>query len=329
MKVAINGLGRIGRLALKIGLEKGINIVAVNDITDIENLAYLIKHDSVYGNYDKKVEAGKDYLKIGDKKIKVFSEKAPEELPWEKLNVDVVIECTGVFTKREDSKKHLDAGAKRVLISAPGKDSDFTIVLGVNDKKLKKSHKIISMASCTTNCLAPLTKVLDDEFGIKKGFLTTAHGYTASQGLVDKPSKKIRRGRAAAINIVPTTTGATTAVIETLPKLQGKLDGLAMRVPVASGSVVDFVAELKKSTSKEKINKAMKKAASKEMKGVLKYSEEELVSSDIIGESHSCIIDGLLTMCMGNMVKVLGWYDNEYAYSYRLIDTVKLLGKLR
>jgi len=323
MRVAINGLGRIGRFALKIGLKRGINFVAVNDLTDAKTLAYLIKHDSVYGDYDEKVEVGKDFIKIGRKKIKVLSEKDPEKLPWEDLKVDVVIESTGAFTDSKDASKHLKAGAKRVLISAPGENSDLTVVLGVNDNKLRKAHKIISMASCTTNCLAPIAKVLDDEFGIRKGFLTTTHAYTGNQGLVDGPNKKLRRGRAAAVNIVPTTTGATKAVSKVIPKLEGKLEGLAIRVPVPCGSIVDFVAELDKIVSTDKVKKAFKDASMGKMKGILKYSEEELVSSDIVGDNHSCIIDGILTMVQGNLVKVLGWYDNEYAYSYRLIDLLK------
>ena len=327
MKVAINGLGRIGRLVLKSGLEEGINFVAVNDLTDPKTLAYLIKYDSVYGRYNKEVEAGKDFIKIGNKKILVLAEKDPANLPWKKLGVDVVIESTGFFTDRENASKHLQAGAKRVIISAPAKNPDCTVVCGINDDKIKSSDKIISMASCTTNGLTPVVKVLDDEFGIVKGFMTTAHAYTSDLYLVDAPNKKLRRGRAAAINIVPTTSGATYAVTEVIPNLKGKLDGLALRVPVPSGSIVDFVAELERDVTKEEVNNAFKKAAaSGKLKGILKYTEDEIVSTDIIGEKHSSIVDGLSTMVIGNMVKVLAWYDNEFGYSYRLAELVKKLG---
>ncbi len=323
MRVAINGLGRIGRLALKIGLKKGVNIVAINDLVDTKTLAYLIKHDSVYGSYDGGVEFDKDFLKVGRKKIRVFSEKNPENLPWKDLKVDVVIESTGMFTSNDEASKHLRAGAERVLISAPAKNPDITVVKGVNDNKLRKAHKIVSMASCTTNCLAPMVKILNDKFGIKKGFLTTVHAYTGNQSVVDSPREKLRRGRAAAMNIVPTSTGASKAVSEVIPELDGKLDGLAMRVPVSCGSIVDFVAELNEIVNKEKINKIFKEASNKELKGILKYSEEEIVSSDVIGDNSSCIFDSALTMVKGNTVKVMGWYDNEYAYSYRLIDILK------
>jgi glyceraldehyde 3-phosphate dehydrogenase len=326
MKVAINGLGRIGRLVLKSGIDEGVNFVAINDLTDPKTLAYLIKYDSVYGRYDKSVEAGKDFIKIGSKKILVFAEKDPEKLPWKKLEIDVVVESTGFFTDRDSASKHLKAGAKRVVISAPAKNPDATIVCGVNEHILKASHKILSMASCTTNGLAPVAKVLEDEFGIKKGFMTTAHAYTSDQDLVDAPHKKLRRGRAAAINIVPTNSGATDAVIEVIPSLRGKLMGLALRVPVPSGSIVDFVAELKKDVTAEQVNAALKKAANGRMKGILGYTEDEIVSTDIVGDKHSSIVDGLSTMAMGNMVKVLAWYDNEFGYSHRLAEFVKMLG---
>ncbi len=324
MKVAINGLGRIGRLVLKSGLDDGINFVAVNDLTDAKTLAYLIGHDSVYGKYDKEVEVGKDFIKIGNKKILVFAEKDPANLPWKKLGIDVVVESTGYFTDREGASKHLKAGAKKVIISAPAKNPDCTIVCGVNEDKLKDSDRIISMASCTTNGLAPVAKVLHDEFGIKKGFMTTAHAYTSDQALVDAPHRKLRRGRAAGINIVPTNSGATDAVIEVIPELRGRLVGLALRVPVPSGSIVDFVAELGKNVTKEQVNNAFKKAAaSGKLKGILKYTEDELVSTDIIGEKHSSIVDGLSTMVIGNTVKVLAWYDNEFGYAYRLAELIK------
>ncbi|MCW8965346.1 MAG: type I glyceraldehyde-3-phosphate dehydrogenase [Candidatus Pacearchaeota archaeon] len=324
MKVAINGFGRIGRAVFKIALEKGINVVAINDLSDIETLVYLLKYDSVYGKYNKKVEGGKDFIKVNGKKIFVFGEKEPQNLPWKKLGVDVVVESTGFFTDKEGARKHIEAGAKRVLISAPAKNPDMTIVLGVNEKDLKKEHKIISMASCTTNCISPVVKVLNDKFGITKGYLTTIHAYTGDQRLVDAPHKKLRRGRSAGINLVPTTSGAATAVTEVIPSLKGKLDGLAIRAPVACGSICDFVAVLKKSVTEDEVNKAMKEA-SKKIKNVLEYSEDELVSTDIIGNMHSSIFDSKLTKTNGNMVKVFSWYDNEYGYSNRMVDTLKLL----
>jgi len=325
MRVAINGFGRIGRAIFKIGLEKGVNFVAINDLTDPKTLAYLLQRDTAYGAYDKKVEAGKDFIKINGKKIPIFSEKDPSKLPWGRLKVDVVLESTGIFKDHEKASMHITAGAKKVLISAPSKDPDITVVVGVNEDKIKKNHKIISVASCTTNCLAPVAKVLNDKFGIKRGFMTTIHGYTASQNLMDAPHKKLRRGRAAAQNIVPTTSGATTATSTVIPELKGKLDGLAMRVPVICGSIVDFVVELNKKVSAEQVNLALKTAAKGKMKGVLDYSEEELVSSDIIQNSHSSIVDGLSTQVMGNLVKVLSWYDNEWGYSSRMIDMLKFV----
>ncbi|MFA5174034.1 MAG: type I glyceraldehyde-3-phosphate dehydrogenase [Candidatus Pacearchaeota archaeon] len=325
MKIAINGFGRIGRAVFKIAIEKNINVIAINDLTSPEVLAYLLKYDSVYGNYDKKVEFGKDFIKINNKKIPIFSEKEPEKLPWKKLGVDIVIESTGRFTDREGASKHIQAGAKKVIISAPAKNPDITIVLGVNEKELKREHKIISMASCTTNCLAPIVKVLNDSFGIEKGFMTTVHAYTNDQMILDVPHKKVRRGRAAAINLIPTTSGATTAVTETIPELKGKLDGLAIRAPVACGSIVDFVATLKKAVTTEQINNELKKAANTKLKGILQYSEDELVSSDIIKNPNSSIVDSILTQANGNFVKVLSWYDNEYGYSRRMIDLLKYL----
>jgi glyceraldehyde 3-phosphate dehydrogenase len=325
VKIAINGLGRIGRAVLKIALHRGFDVVAVNDLASIESIVYLIKYDSVYGNYKGKIEAGKDFIKIDNKKIVVFSEKDPEKLPWGKLKVDVLVESTGVFTDREGASKHIKAGAKKVIITAPGKDPDITVVLGVNDKELKKEHRIISMASCTTNCLAPIVKVLNDNFKIEKGYMTTVHAYTNDQVILDVPHKKLRRGRAGAINLIPTSSGATTSVGEVIPELVGKLDGLAIRAPVACGSITDFVATLKFSVTKEQINIALKKASEKEMKGILQYSEDELVSSDIIRNPHSSIVDSILTQANGNLVKVLSWYDNEYGYSNRIVDLIKLL----
>jgi glyceraldehyde 3-phosphate dehydrogenase len=325
VKIAINGLGRIGRAVLKIALDKKLDVVAVNDLASIESIVYLIKYDSVYGNFSGKVERGGDFIKINNKKIKVFSEKDPEKLPWGELGVDIVIESTGVFTDRDGVSKHLKAGAKKVIITAPGKNPDFTVVLGVNEDKLKKEHKIISMASCTTNCLAPIVKVLNDNFKIEKGYMTTVHAYTNDQVILDVPHKKLRRGRAGAINLIPTTSGATTSVIEVIPELKDKLDGLAIRAPVACGSITDFVAVLKKPVIKDQVNDALKKASQNEMKGILFYSEDELVSSDIIGNTNSSIVDSLLTQANGNLVKVLSWYDNEYGYSNRVVDLIKLL----
>jgi glyceraldehyde 3-phosphate dehydrogenase len=325
VKVAINGLGRIGKAFLKIALEKGIDVVAINDLVDTKTLAYLIKYDSIYGNYLDSVEAGDGFIKIGKKKINVYSIKEIEKLPWKTLGIDIVIESTGAFTDRVGAEKHIQAGAKKVIISAPAKNPDVTIVLGVNDNILKKEHKIISNASCTTNCLAPVVKVLNDNLGIEKGFMTTAHAYTNDQKILDIPHKKLRRGRAAAINIVPTSSGAATSVAEVIPELKGKLDGLALRVPVACGSIVDFVAIVKKPTTVEEINKLMKTASTGKLKGILSYDEDEIVSCDIIKNPNSSIFDSTLTQVNGNLVKVFSWYDNEYGYSCRLVDLVKKL----
>jgi glyceraldehyde 3-phosphate dehydrogenase len=328
MRVAINGFGRIGRAVFKICLDKGINVVAINDLHGVEDAAYLLMHDSVYGKYNKKVDSGKDFLKVNGKKVMVLGEPDPEKLPWNNLGVDVVVESTGVFTKKEEASKHLQAGAKYVLISAPAKDEvDLVLVPGVNQHELKKSSKVISVASCTTNALAPVVKVLEDKFGIKQGIMTTIHAYTATQNIVDGSHKKKRRGRAAAVNIVPTTTGASEAVCQAFPKVKGKITGMAMRVPVPSGSIVDLTVELKKKADVEKVNKALEKAAQKEMKGILGYTEDEIVSSDIIGDPHSSIVDGLSTMKVGNLFKILTWYDNEYGYSNRVVDTLDILKK--
>jgi len=323
MRIAINGLGRIGGNILKLAIEKGLNIVAVNDITDSRSIAYFLQHDSVYGPYSKKISYDKNSLTIGGKKIKFFSEKNPENLPWKELNIDIVIESTGAFTDREGASKHIRAGAKRVIISAPSNDSDVTIVPGVNDSDLKKNHEIISMGSCTTNCSATVAKIIDDEFKIKKGFMSTIHAYTPSQKLLDNADKQLRRGRAAALNIIPSSTGATISVCQAIPSLLGKIDGLAFRVPVACGSIVDFVIEVKKETNVNEVNKKLKQAANGKYKNILEYSEEELVSSDIIRNSHSAIIDSLLTQVQGNTIKILAWYDNEFGYSCRMIDLLK------
>lgn len=325
MKVAINGFGRIGKNIFKIALERKIQIVAINDLHGAEDAAYALKYDSVYGNFKGKVHSSGENLIVNGKKYPVLSEMDPEKLPWKKLGVDVVIEATGAFTKRDGAMKHIKAGAKRVIITAPSDDADITLIIGVNENKLKKTHEIISIASCTTNCLAPVVKVLNEKFGIKESFLTTLHAYTASQNIVDGFHKKRRRGRTAGLNIVPTSTGATDALSRAMPEMKGKMSGLAMRVPIASGSIIDFVAHLKKKTSVNEVNKAFKDAAEKGMKGILDYTEDEIVSSDIIGNTHSSIVDGLSTMMQGEMVKVLAWYDNEHGYSSRVIDSLKLL----
>ncbi len=328
MRVAINGFGRIGRNVLKAGLDRGINFVAVNDLTDTKTLAYLLKYDSVFGRYNKKIEVREDSLVINRKKIKVLAVKEPEQLPWKELGIDVVIESTGRFESRKDAEKHLQAGAGRVIISAPSDDADFTIVMGVNQDKLKASHKVCSMASCTTNCLAVMVKVIDDAFGIKNGFVTTVHAYTASQSLVDGPARSLRRGRAAAVSIIPSTSGATTATVKTVPWLAGKLDGLALRVPVVDGSITDFVANLNKDVNIDSINNVFRKAAGGKLKGTLEYTEEQIVSADIIGNPASCVFDATGTQVIDKrLVKVLGWYDNEWGYSNRMIDLLKFLAR--
>jgi len=325
MKVAINGFGRIGRCIFRRALEKGVNVVAVNDLMSVESLVYLLKYDSVYGNYGKSVVAGDGFIRVGGRKINIYSEREPENLPWKKLGIDVVVESTGFFTSGEGASKHLIAGAKKVLISASGKGVDYTVVLGVNEKDLKKEHKIISMASCTTNCIAPVVKVLDDEFGLKKGFLTTVHAYTGDQVLVDGAHKDFRRGRAAGVNLVPTTSGAAKATVDVIPKLKGKIDGMAIRAPVACGSICDFVCEVGKSVGVEDVNRAMKRASLKKMKGVLEYCEQEIVSSDVVGNSASSVFDSKLTRVNGNLVKVLSWYDNEWGYSCRVVELIERL----
>ncbi|MBI2659076.1 type I glyceraldehyde-3-phosphate dehydrogenase [Candidatus Woesearchaeota archaeon] len=329
INVAINGFGRIGRLVLRAGVkDKSISWACVNDITDAKTLAHLFKYDSVHGKYNGTVEHTDDSLIIDGRKIKVLSILDPTKLPWKDMKIDVVVESTGKFTDREGAQQHLNAGAKKVLISAPAKNPDITIVMGVNDKMYdKKKHNIISNASCTTNCLAPVVKILHDNFGLKRGFMTTIHAYTADQKLVDAPHKDLRRARHAALSIIPTTTGAAKTVAEVIPELKGKLDGLSFRVPVASGSVTDFVCELEKNVTKEEINNAFKNAADK-LKGILEYSAEPLVSADIITDPNSLIFDSELTNVIGgNFVKVIAWYDNEWGFSERMIDVIKLIGK--
>jgi len=325
MRVAINGFGRIGRNFFRIanGVE-GIEIVAINDITDTKTLAHLLKYDSVHGIYDADIKATEDSIIVNGKEIKITAIKDPAQLPWKDLNVDIVIESTGLFTKREDAQKHLEAGAKKVIISAPAKNPDITIVLGVNQEAYDPAnHNIISNASCTTNALAPVVKVLQKEFGIKYGYMVTTHAYTNDQRILDLPHKDLRRARAAAVNIVPTTTGAAKALGEVIPEVKGKLDGTARRVPVADGSLIDLTVVVEKETTVEEVNAAMKKYAEGEMKGILAYCEDPVVSSDIIRNPASSIFDSLLTQVIGgNLVHVASWYDNEYGYSTRLKDLV-------
>ena len=324
--VAINGFGRIGRSILRIIVENDsdINVVAINDLGNYENLAYLLKHDSVMGILDRNVSIAGDKLIVDDRSIQLTSIKDPAELPWKEMDVDVVVESTGIFRDSESLNKHLDAGAKKVLLTVPPKDDiDATIVLGVNDGDLKPEDKIVSNASCTTNCLAPIAKVLDDNFGIISGLMTTVHAYTNDQALAETTHSDFRRGRSANQNIIPTSTGAAKAVGMVLPKLNGKLDGMAMRVPVPDGSVVDLVVELEKKVSIDDINKAVKNAADNELNGILEYSEVPLVSTDILNNPHSSIYDASSTQLLeGNHVKVVCWYDNEWGYSNRVVDLI-------
>jgi glyceraldehyde 3-phosphate dehydrogenase len=327
-KVAINGFGRIGRNVFRVSSKRSdVEIVAINDMFAADQLAHLLKYDSVYGQFDGTVEVVQDGLKVNGKTIRVTSEKDPAKLPWKSLGVDLVIESTGVFRKREQCALHLEAGAKKVILTVPAKDEiDRTIVLGVNDEMLAPEDQIVSNASCTTNCLAPITKVLHDNFTIKSGLMTTVHAYTNDQRLIDTPHSDMRRARAAALNIIPTTTGAAKAIGKVIPDLNGKLDGMAMRVPTPTGSIVDFVAEVEKEASVESINAAMKKAAGGPMKGILQYCEDPIVSSDIVANPHSSIFDSLATMVVSSkLVKLVSWYDNEWGYSNRVVD---LIGKL-
>lgn len=314
-------------MVLKAGInDPSIEFVAVNDLTDPNTLAHLFKYDSTHGIFEGNVEARDGNLVINDKHIRVFSERDPLNLPWKEYKVDVVVESTGFFIKKEDAQKHIDAGAKKVLISAPGKGTDYSIVIGVNEQGYdKEKHHIVDNASCTTNCLAPMVKVLNDNFGIEHGLMTTVHAYTSDQRLIDAPHKDLRRARNAATNIIPTTTGATVAVGKVIPELNGKLDGMAIRVPVPDGSIIDFVAVLKKEASVEEINKLFKNVSDFHLKDILQYSEEPLVSSDIIGNPHSCIFDAKSTKVIGKLVKIVGWYDNEWGYSNRIIDVLKIL----
>jgi len=328
IKVGINGFGRIGRMVFRIMMAKGgFEVVAINDLTDAKTLAHLLKYDSVHGKFDGTVEAKEKSIVVNGKEIEITSIKNPAELPWKATGAQVVIESTGVFRKKEQIAGHIAAGAEKVILTVPAKDEiDNTIVLGVNTEELKPEDKIVSNASCTTNCLAPMVKVLRDNFGLVKGLMTTVHAYTTDQVIQDLPHSDLRRARAACESIIPTTTGAAAAVGKVIPALNGKLNGMAMRVPVKDGSVVDLVVELEKSVTAEEINAAMKKASEGELKGIMEYTEDPIVSFDIIGNPHSCIFDALSTMVIGDkLVKVIGWYDNEWGYSNRVVD---LIGKL-
>ncbi|EJF09882.1 type I glyceraldehyde-3-phosphate dehydrogenase [Pontibacter sp. BAB1700] len=327
IKVAINGFGRIGRLTFKALLEKdNVEVVAINDLTNTKTLAHLLKYDSVHGRFNGTVEATDNGIIVNGREIQITAEREPKNLPWGKLGVDVVLESTGRFVDEQGAGGHLEAGARKVVISAPAKGNIPTVVLGVNEDILTGDERIVSNASCTTNCLAPMAKVLDDTFGIEKGYITTVHAYTADQNLQDAPHSDLRRARAAAYSIVPTSTGAAKAVGLVLPHLKGKLDGVAMRVPIPDGSLTDLTVVLKRPATKEEINAAMKQAAEGEMKGILEYTEDPIVSIDIVGNTHSCIFDAEMTSANETLVKVVGWYDNEAGYSNRAADLITKLG---
>jgi glyceraldehyde 3-phosphate dehydrogenase len=330
IKVGINGFGRIGRLVFReMAKREEFEVIALNDLTDPKSLSHLLKYDSVHGKYPGDVSYNENSIIVDGKKIKVLAIKDPAELPWKELGVEYVVEATGLFRKRAQIEKHLQAGAKKVILTVPAKDEiDNTIVLGVNDEKLKAENKIVSNASCTTNCLAPVAKVLNDEFGIKSGLMTTTHAYTNDQNTLDGPHKDLRRARTAAVSIIPTTTGAAKATGKVIPELNGKLDGMAMRVPTPDGSVVDLVVEVEKDVTVEKVNAAMKKAAEGSMKGILEYLTDPVVSIDIVGNPHSSIFDSLLTMVNGNIVKIISWYDNEWGYSVRVVDLLEKMAKM-
>lgn len=332
VKVGINGFGRIGRNIFRAAKKHGageIEFVAVNDLTSANTLAHLLKYDSNFGIYEGEVRAGDNQIIVDGKSIKVLAIRNPAELPWKDLGIDIVIESTGFFTAREDASKHLDAGAKKVIISAPAKNPDLTVVMGVNHRNYNpESHHIISNASCTTNCLTPVAKVVMDNFGIVKGLMTTIHSYTNDQSILDAPHNDLRRARAAAVSMIPTSTGAAKAISEVVPELKGKMDGMAIRVPTPNVSLVDVVFHLEKNTTKEELNSALRNAAENELKGVLQYTEEPLVSKDFNGNPHSSIVDGLSTNVIGgNMAKVLSWYDNEWGFSNRVVDLVNFISK--
>ena len=330
LKVGVNGFGRIGRNFLRASLESGANfeIVGINDLTDNATLAHLLKYDSILGRLKQPVTFTDTTITVGGKTISVSAERDPANIPWGKLGVDIVVESTGIFTKAADAQKHINAGAKKVIISAPATDEDITIVMGVNHEKYEPTkHNIISNASCTTNCLAPMAKVLNDEFGIVRGLMTTIHAYTNDQVILDFPHKDLRRSRAAALSIIPTSTGAAKAISLVLPELKGKLDGYALRVPVPTGSATDLTVELAKEVSVAEINAALKKASTGSLKGYLSYTEDPIVSADIVTDPSSCILDAGLTKVIGTTAKVVGWYDNEWGYSNRLVDLIQYIGK--
>ena len=330
LKVGVNGFGRIGRNFLRASLESGANfeIVGINDLTDNATLAHLLKYDSILGRLKQPVTFTDTTITVGGKTISVSAERDPANIPWGKLGVDVVVESTGIFTKAADAQKHINAGAKKVIISAPATDEDITIVMGVNHEKYEPTkHNIISNASCTTNCLAPMAKVLNDEFGIVRGLMTTIHAYTNDQVILDFPHKDLRRSRAAALSIIPTSTGAAKAISLVLPELKGKLDGYALRVPVPTGSATDLTVELAREASVAEINAALKKASTGSLKGYLSYTEDPIVSADIVTDPSSCILDAGLTKVIGTTAKVVGWYDNEWGYSNRLVDLIQYIGK--
>ena len=345
LRLAINGFGRIGRSFVKAALKDRefmslIDIVAINDLTDAKTLAHLFKYDSVFGKFDGTVEVengsrnnnNNSVLVVNNLPIKVISEKDPSRLPWKDLSVDIVLESSGKFNDAKEAKKHIEAGARKVIISAPAKQPDATILMGINNKLYDNNkHAIVSMASCTTNCLAPVIKILNDKFGIENGYMTTIHAYTNDQRLLDLPHKDLRRARVAMMSIIPTTTGAAKAIGTVIPEMDGKMDGMALRVPISDGSIADMVLTLKKEVNKEEVNKVLKDASEAELKGIMEYTEEPIVSSDIIGNPHSSIVDGLSTMVLGDkskIVKVLSWYDNEWGFACRLIDLIKFIANI-
>ncbi|MBT3463862.1 type I glyceraldehyde-3-phosphate dehydrogenase [archaeon] len=331
VRIAINGFGRIGRQVLRIGInDPNLEFVAVNDLTDEETLAHLLKYDSVHGNFEGDIHTDGEFIVVNGKKVKVLAERDPTKLPWNELDIDVVVECTGIFRTKEKASMHLTAGAKKVIISAPAKGDDpvRTIVMGVNEHEYNKDEDhIVSNASCTTNCLAPIAKVLHDNFKIKKGFMTTIHSYTNDQKLLDLPHRDLRRARAAAINMIPTTTGAAIAVTKVIPELHGNLDGIAIRVPTPDGSITDFVCEVEKETTAEEVNKLFKDVSNHHLKNIVEYTEEPIVLQDIVNNPHSAIFDASLTKTNGNLIKVLAWYDNEWGYSCRLVDLIRFVTK--
>lgn len=328
-KIGINGFGRIGRNFFRAAKKRGadLDLVAVNDITDAPTLAHLLKYDSVLGNLDAEIKATDEGITVDGDEFRVLAERDPGNLPWKELGVDVVVESTGLFTDREKAEKHLSAGAEKVIISAPAKGEDITIVLGVNHEQYDPSnHRVISNASCTTNCVVPMASVLEDAFGIDRALMTTCHAYTNDQNLLDLPHKDLRRARAAAINIIPSSTGAAKATYLAIPKLKGRMDGMSFRVPVPDGSVTDLVCILEREVTVEEVNQAFLAAAGGRLEGLLRYTEDPMVSSDVVGDPHSCVFDALSTMAIGNFVKTIGWYDNEWGYSNRLVELTELIG---